>query len=239
MYGAIDPHRGIGSIDAYKRLAAGEVDMIFVPDVPEDVEALLDGIETEKVEIACDGLVFYTPSANSAQNITAAQTRDIYNGGIQDWMTLGGGAKAIVPLYTDRTASDAQLQFERLVLKNGTVSSPARQIDDASRLLYFTAYDHTFNPGEDRYALGFGEYNPQGRWPIIADGDLKALSFDGINPTLANIANKSYPLTYSYFAVFRADLPEDAPARKLADWLQTSEGKTVIESANMIVPDSK
>lgn len=57
-----------------------------------------------------------------------------------------------------------------------------------------------------------------------------------MEPTEKNIANGAYPLTYSYYAVIRADEPENSSARKLAQWLQTEEAGELVEQSGFIQP---
>ena len=63
---------------------------------------------------------------------------------------------------------------------------------------------------------------------------LKFLSVDGVFPSDETIADASYPLLNEYYAVYRADEPEDSPARQIAQWLTTEEGAACIRDAGYI-----
>ena len=63
---------------------------------------------------------------------------------------------------------------------------------------------------------------------------LKALAIDGVFPSRETILSGEYPLITNYFAVIRADSPEDSPTRRIASWLVTPEGQAVVESARLI-----
>ena len=47
-------------------------------------------------------------------------------------------------------------------------------------------------------------------------------------PSQETIADGSYSLGYSYYAVYRGDLPEGHPVRGLVSWLQSQEGKEIL-----------
>lgn len=57
---------------------------------------------------------------------------------------------------------------------------------------------------------------------------LKFLAVDGVAPTDETIADGSYPFLNDFYAVIRADEPAGSPARQIAEWLQTDEGKALI-----------
>ena len=52
--------------------------------------------------------------------------------------------------------------------------------------------------------------------------DIKILAFDGTAPTPETILSREYPFAINYYAVVQKDLPENHPARKIADWLTTN-----------------
>jgi phosphate transport system substrate-binding protein len=59
----------------------------------------------------------------------------------------------------------------------------------------------------------------------MGEMSIKTLAFDGVTPTPETILSKEYPLAINYYAVVRKDLPEGHPARKITEWLQTTEGQ--------------
>lgn len=83
---------------------------------------------------------------------------------------------------------------------------------------------------ENSYALCPANYNLCAGSPYLVSG-LKLLSVNGISPTRESIDSGKYPLIYRYYAVIRADEPADSPARKLAKWLQSEEGKELVSKA--------
>ena len=63
---------------------------------------------------------------------------------------------------------------------------------------------------------------------------IKLLKIDGVMPSNETIANGEYPYCQPFYAVIRADEPEDSPARRLFDWLLTEEGQALVEQAGYV-----
>lgn len=211
--------------DLYRAMAEGEADLLLVPQLPEEAESLAGGLDLERVELGRSALVFYTCGENTAQGLTLDQAKEVYKGAVTSWQDLGGPERPLVALDSGRAQDDGRLQLERLVLRGEPVSSAARVVE-AGRMLYFAALGHTFE-GSDRsaYYLGYGRFLSRPDFPDIPGGALKALEFEGAPPTRENVAEGRYSLSYPYYAVYRADLPEGHPARRLAQWLGGPQGR--------------
>ena len=61
----------------------------------------------------------------------------------------------------------------------------------------------------------------------MADG-LKILAIDGIEPCADTIRSGAYPFLNNYYVLTAADLPEDAPAKTLYDWILSEEGQKLV-----------
>ena len=76
--------------------------------------------------------------------------------------------------------------------------------------------------GKDCFALGYTLY---AYLQNHVDGDglrdqLKMLSYNGVAPTAETLLSGEYPLVDGYYAVLRADEPQNSGARKLLAYLQ-------------------
>lgn len=58
--------------------------------------------------------------------------------------------------------------------------------------------------------------------------NVKFLSINGVEPSDATIADGSYPLTKTVYAIYRKGEPEDSNAKKLVKWLKTEEGQKAV-----------
>lgn len=241
MFGSLDPNSYSGLAASYQKLAAGEVDLLLVPDAPEDVLQLANGIDLEAVELARTGLVFYTFSENSADSLTVEQLRSIYReNAVENWSEIGGPDKPLAAIATSRETDSDRYQLDRMILQGSALAPEIEAnnlVDENRKVLYFAALGHTFTDGpfgQGAYCLGYDVFHADQNRADLPKDSLKSLKIEGIAPTDETIANGSYPLTYSLYAVTRADLPEDHPARKLIIWLQTAEGRKYLASSEMV-----
>jgi phosphate transport system substrate-binding protein len=70
------------------------------------------------------------------------------------------------------------------------------------------------------------------------DKNLKILNYEGIAATPQTIADGSYPLVTSYYAVVRKDLSKNHSARSLINWLTSKYGSECITKSGL-TPTSK
>ena len=62
---------------------------------------------------------------------------------------------------------------------------------------------------------------------LMKNFDVKLLAVNGIEPTVENIENGTYPLASSFYAVTRSDADENT--RALVDWIRGPQGQALIE----------
>lgn len=232
------------TVPSYRKLIDGEVDLIFVPYASADVlqEAQDAGVELRFQKIAAEALIFITPKENSAQNITREQVRDIYlNYGITNWRDLGGEDRELIPLCRNAD-SGSQSQMDNLVLENEPMHPDIQKnyVElTMEGMLELTAFYHYGGLGGEPingYALGYTLFSYMNNMAAVVEAPsmLKTLTFNGIEPTVQSIADGSYPLSDGYYAVTRADLPEESGAHAIISWLQSPDGASMIEDIGLI-----
>ncbi len=228
------PQQASKTVKSYELLINGDVDLILVPDPSKEVEQMADiaGTELEYIPIGAEALVFITHKDNPVDNINASQVQKIYaDMSITDWSELGGKSGRIVPICRNAD-SGSQAQMENMVLGgkpiNPAVEENYMERDMNGMLQMVESYQYFAKDGEENaYALGYTlYYYIQISQSVMGEAmDIKTLAFDGVAPARKTILSKEYPLSINYYAVVRKDLPEDHPARKIADWLTTAEGQ--------------
>lgn len=68
---------------------------------------------------------------------------------------------------------------------------------------------------------------------IVGNEAVKLLSLNGVYPNAENIRNGSYPIIAEFYAIYRADNPnENIPI--LIDWILSEEGQTIIEESGYV-----
>lgn len=232
------PWEPLRTVPSYEALINGEVDLILVPYASPAVreQAQQAGVELEYSQVAAEALIFITPKENTAANITGDQVREIYlRNGIANWSELGGPDRGLVPICRNAD-SGSQSQMDNLIL-NGQAMDPTIQENyvelTMEGMLEQVAYYHSggmFDEPTDTYALGYTLFTyleDMDRFTGIG-GELKILNYEGVAATAESIADGSYPLSDGYYAVTRADLPQDHPARAVVRWLRSQTGQEAL-----------
>ena len=223
------------TITSYEKLIAGEVDMIFVPDPNEEVQALAAerGVELTYIPIANEALVFFTGQQNPAEGLTKDQIKKIYlNNAVSDWSQLGA-PQAGFAAFCRNNDSGSHAQMERFFLDGAEIHEDIRRerTSIAMSNIITDLIDYEQEHPES-YALGYSMYYYiENTKAVMGDYPIKLLKVDGVVPTEQTIADGQYPLSTHYFAVLRSDAPPDAPERKLAQWLTGPQGQELVKNA--------
>lgn len=216
--------------NAYVNLINGEADIIFVTQPsPEELElAAKEGVELEVVPICREGFVFLVNQNNPVKNLTAKQVREIYQGKITNWKTVGGEDNEIIP-YQREANSGSQTLMENTVMKGLKLAAPPKEtiVYGMGELI-----DRVADYSNAKNALGYSVYYFATR--MYQNRSIKLLSIDGVAPTKQTIQNESYPFTVGYYAVLRKGDTQDENARKLLRWLLSAEGQKIVDRAGLV-----
>lgn len=227
------------TVPSYKKLIAGEVDMIFVPYASQDIlkEAENQEVELEFFPVSTEALIFITSKDNTAQNITEEQVRSIYiDYAIDNWKEMGGPDKELIPLCRNAD-SGSQSQLDNLILKGQPMNERIKEnfVElTMDGLLEQVAFYHNVSEREC-FGLGYTLYHYlQNVDGITGIGEkLRILNYEGIPATSETIKDGSYPLVSNYYAVVRKDLPKDHAVRKIIEWLKTDDGGKCIRRSGL------
>lgn len=223
------------TIDSYKLLIDGQTDVILVPDPNSEVKALADetGVELYYTPISNEGLVFFTAKDNPADNLLSSDIERIYvDNSVINWNEIGGPDAPFTP-FCRNNDSGSHAQMEQFFLHGREIHADIRR--EHTSLAMSTALTEVdnynkFNPGS--YALGYSMYYYYKNTGLFyGTDDLKLLSVDGVMPTTASLTDGTYPLSTHYYAVIRADEPENSPARRLVSFLTSEAGQVCIAQA--------
>ena len=211
--------------------------MLFASVYPaEDIVALAKdkGVELELIPIAYDAMIFFTNKDNSAENLTKEQITDIYvNNAYTSWKEIGGPDALLYP-YCRNNDSGSHAQMEKHFLNGNQINEKIRNETTSvtmANVLTDVMGAKTDNPAG--YGLGYSIYYYFKNMNMFyeTDSNLKLLSIDGVAPTDESIADGSYPLSNNTYVVLRKSEPENSPARKMAEFMLTDKGQTVVGNA--------
>lgn len=84
-----------------------------------------------------------------------------------------------------------------------------------------------------RSAIGYSVYAYAA--DMYGSGDeIKLIKVDGVAPSKAAFADRTYPLMGLNFAIYRVTEPDGSPARQLVNWMLSKEGQLAIAEAGYI-----
>lgn len=196
---------------AYKDIVDGKCDLIICvqPSDEQVAYAAENGVEFEMVPIGYDAFVFIVNSNNPVSGITTEQIRGIYSGQITDWSELGGKNMPIAAMHRNE-GSGSQTALEKLMGDTPIVP------------------DYTTLNGSP---IGFSfRYYVTG---MLAEGGVKMLAIDGVEPDIANIANGSYPVTSGIYAIYRKGETNEN-VYKAVDFMLSPEGQKIVEQSGYV-----
>jgi phosphate transport system substrate-binding protein len=167
-------------------------------------------------EWAIDGVGIVVNPANPVKNLTKAQIKDIFSGKITNWNQAGGPDKPI-NLYTRDEASGTREVFWEKALDKGAISPKASVVVSNGAMKSSVAAD----PGGIGY-VSVGHI----------DTSVKAVSLDGIMPTIETVKARKYPISRGLYSNTKG-----APTgltKKFIDYLMGPEGQKLAVSHGFI-----
>lgn len=224
------------TVESYKRLIDGEVEMIFVPDAGEDVMKYADekGVKLKFIPIANEALIFFTATENPVNNITTEQLNNIYvNNGITNWKELGGTDGALAA-YCRNEDSGSHAQMEKFILDGKEINENiAKERTSIIMSSILTDVDDYNKKNEGSYAIGYSlYYYYQNNQLLLGPVDLKLMSIDGVAPNEETIANGTYPYTTNYYAVIR-DGENNSKIDAFAELMQGEFGDVIAQMSGL------
>lgn len=119
--------------------------------------------------------------AESVTNLTKQQLIDIFTGKVTNWNEVGGPDESVV-LVTRPTSSGTRATFQKYALDgNEEASNTSMETDDSGVLLQ--------NVKDTKGAIGYVALSY-----LTGDAGVATVAIDGVEPTLENTYNGSYPV---------------------------------------------
>jgi phosphate transport system substrate-binding protein len=197
----------LNSAMAERTLRAGEADLALLSWIEKGASEAEEALWSQP--FAQDGVVVIVHPATPFDEMGLAFLQEIYRGRVQEW----GGMVLTVVSREDGCGTRAA--FERVVLGERDVTLTAVVMSSNEAVLEYVAR----TPG----AIGYVSTRRMG---TTLEG-VRVLPVEGILPTLAAVADGSYPLSRSLFLVTVGE-PTGA-ARELAQWVLGPAGRRIVE----------
>ena len=172
--------------------------------------------------VAWDGLVMITNPANPVRSLSLRQLHEIYFGKITNWSQVGG-RNAPIDLYAVISPNDGvEYSLRSLLFGRGD-----QQISAPRLYLNTKALEEgiALNPN----GLGLSTLSN-----VVGNPKLRTIPIDGVAPTVANVADGSYPLYIPLFLVTNPNSTKTAQTQAFLDFLQTDKAKAVLRDHDVL-----
>lgn len=174
--------------------------------------------------IAYDGVGIVVHASNQIVGVTTEQLRQIYRRRITNWSDFGGRNDRIVVVHK------AEGHALREVFMKYTELTP----DEVTRYTDVTAGDNAqvirviANTANAIGYVSLGEVIKAAE----AGQPVRLVKFNGIEPVMENVTNKTYPLFHPLYLISKGE-PQGG-SRVLLDFLRSPEGKAIIRRGNYV-----
>ncbi len=211
--------------EAYYRLIDRKVDMVFGarPSWYHKQQATHHREQIVTVPIGQEAFVFFVEEDNPVDDLSSDQIRAIYHGDITNWKELGGPDQKIVAFQRPENSGsqvmmrwfmgDVELQepktYEYVTGMGGVVEEVAQYHNETGAIGY-----------SFRYFLS--EFHQE--------ENIKILTVDGIEPSIENIENGSYPATVDLVCAVLAS-NEKPNVQRMMEFLLSEDGQEIIEGS--------
>ncbi len=209
---------------AYIHIVSGDCDIIFVAGPSEEQEKYAEekGVQLVYTPIGQEAFVFFVHPDNPLDSITLDQIRSIYSGQTKRWSELGVKGLGKILAYQRTEGSGSQTALERYVMKD-TPLMPATTEREVGSMGGIVEIVSPYRNHRNAIGYSFRFYCTA----LMKDFHVKLLAVNGVEPTLENIENGTYPLASCFYAVTRSDADENT--LRLLEWICSPEGQAVVE----------
>jgi phosphate transport system substrate-binding protein len=169
--------------------------------------------------LARDGIAIVTPPANTVTGLTKDEVRRIFAGEVTNWSQVGGADAEIIVIAREE-GSGTRGAFEEMVMGEDLITSNA--ILQLSNGAVRTTVSTTPN------SIGFLSFG-------YLDTSVKALAVDGVEGTVENAKNGSYPIVRPLYF-----LTKEAPTglvKEFIDFCLSAEGQSIVTDEGFIPVD--
>lgn len=187
----------------------------------ETQTAAAKGVTIRSVAVAIDAIAIYLHRSNPVNNLSLEQLRLIYLDSLTNWTDVGGDESEII-LYGRENNSGTYTYFQQHILKDADFADRCELLPGTAAVVHAVANDPN--------GIGYGSI----AWAkTIKYAGIKVNdSSDVVHPTMANIANGSYPISRELFFFTNGD--PQGETKEFLDWVLSEEGQAIVNRAGFV-----
>jgi phosphate transport system substrate-binding protein len=213
---------------AYKSLFNGETELILVaaPSNEQLEEAKAKGLELTLTPIAKEAFVFIVNKENPISSLSVQNIKDIYSGKIKNWREVGGEDEKILAFQRNKN-SGSQSAMQNYVMKDTPFIEPMKEefYSGMGGMM-----DGVANYRNAKNAIGYSfRYYAT---VMNSNINIKLLNIEGIEPTVQNIKNNTYPFTAEFYIINTQNISADG--KKLVEWFLSEQGQALVEDVGYV-----
>lgn len=212
---------------AYENLIEGTTDIIFVaqPSKEQIENAKEKGIEFNFTPLGYEAFVFIVNSENPLNDISFDQIKDIYSGRVANWKELGGADKEITAFQRE-SGSGSQTIFLHIMQGEEIIAPITHEVTGMEGLITRVS---DYQNHKNAIGYSFRYYVEK----MAATPNVKMLSLNGVEPTVENIKNGTYPIYDNFYAV-TVKGKETENTLRFIQWILSDEGQELIEKTGYV-----
>ena len=216
---------------AYEALLSGDRDIIFIAgaSVRQAADAGAAGADLRFVPIGREAFVFLVGRDNPLDGITYQQIRNIYSGKTAFWGTLGWKEGGRIVAFQRPEGSGSQTGLQTIM--GGIPIQVPQPLPDAG-LVGSNSLMRQVSVRWQGVQPAIGYSYRYFATVMYANPEAKLLKINGIEPSVENIQNGTYPFIGNFYAVTNGE-PE-GNVRRLIDWILSSQGQEIIRKTGYV-----
>lgn len=207
---------------AYRRLIAGQADMIFVagPSSEQLQLAKENNVELNFTPIGREAFVFFVNAKNPVDGLSINDIQRIYSGEVKNWKTFGG-EKSSIRAFQRPENSGSQTALIRFMGDVPLMVPPKEDVAAGMGGIISSVSSYKNYPDAIGYSFLFFATE------MVNDHKIKLLALNGIEPTRENVRNMTYPYAAEFYVVTAGT--ENPNAEQFIQWMLSDQGQYLVD----------
>ncbi len=212
----------------FRRLLDNDTDLIFSapPSKKQIADARAKGLKYEITPFAKEAFVFFVNSKNPLKNLTSEQIRAIYSGEITDWSQIDRSLSGKIKPFQRNEGSGSQTMLQK-IMGNTPIMPPLKE-DRLSGMGGIINDVAGYRNYKEAIGFSFRFFSTE----MFRNGEIRLLSIDGVEPTMENIRNGTYPFIADCCII--TVKPRGENVRKIVNFMFSPAGQELIEKTGYV-----
>jgi phosphate transport system substrate-binding protein len=226
-----------GAAEAFEKKTGRKFSSVQIPGSGKGLDALMDGetglagvarpLKPQEMKqgltatmIGHDAIAVFVHAENPVQDLSRQQLKGIFTGRITNWKDVGGQQASIEPTPEFLNWKRATLEIFQKIIMDGADYGDARRVSLPRDMLLQLAR----NPN----GICTASTGLVASLPSDLRKNIKAVSVNGVRPTVRNVRAGSYPITRPLLLVTKG-IPE-GEEKEFINFILSPEGQEIVSS---------